>query len=409
MHVLFISDNFYPESNALANRLYDHARTWVKAGHQVTIVTCAPNFPHGKVYPGYKNEWRFTEEIDGINVIRIKSYMAENKGALRRIIDFISFGLHAAVQGLFVKKPDIVIGSSPQPFSVFAAWFIAKLKRKPFIFEIRDLWPESVVAVDAMGKHNILLQFFGWMIKHMYRAADVIVSVTDSFKTQLAQQHVNPAKIIIAKNGINIDEINPSISKAFLREKYQLQNKFVAGYIGTIGMAHDVMTLVRAAKLNLDPQVHFVIMGAGAQADEVKQQAAELTNVTFIDKGTRQEALDVLNMLDVSIVHLKDTPLFRRVIPSKIFEIMALGKPILMGVKGESRDIVIEQAKAGYAFEPENPKSLNAALAKLQKETYHPEFAMAFVKQHFNRANIATIMLQDIEQHLRKVRPYAKN
>lgn len=401
MHILFISDNYYPESNALANRLYDHARTWVSCGHKVTILTCAPNFPKGQVFTGYHNKWRYVEEIEGVRIIRIKSYIAENKGTLKRTLDYISFALHASIQGLFVKKPDIVMATSPQPFPIFSAWLVAKLKRKPFIFELRDLWPESVVAVDAMGKNNIMLRFFGWAIRRMYRAADVIVAVTERFKDILIEQEkINPQKIIISKNGVNIKQLVPAVLQQHIREKYQWGDKFIVAYIGTIGMAHHIQTLLEAASTNTDPDVHFVVMGSGADATAIEQSARHLSNATYIPGGNRQAALDILWAVDASIVHLRDTPLFKAVIPSKIFEAMALGKPILMGVKGESRTIVLEQAKAGVAFEPENAADLNLAIARLKNSGYDGAFAKQFVEAHYNRDKIAMKMLTQMTTYL---------
>ena len=402
-HILFISDNFHPESNALANRLYDHAKTWVSNGYRVTILTCVPNFPKGEVFDGYKNKWRQIDCIDGITVIRIKSYIAANKGALKRILDYMSFALHAAIQGLFVKKPDIIIGTSPQPFPVFSAWFVARVKRKPFVFELRDLWPESIIAVDAMGKQNRLLRFFAWAIKQMCKSADVIVSVTDSFKKILVEEEsIHIDKIIVCKNGIKASEIQVTEASRELREKYQLQEKFLVGYIGTIGMAHSVHSILQAAKENSDPSVHFIIMGSGAYADEIKDQCDKFDNVTFIDSGNRQDALNITNMLDVPIVHLKDTPLFRTVIPSKIFEIMALGKPILMGVKGESREIVIDQAQAGVPFEPENAKSLNNAIKEIHNLEFNSEKFIKFVQTRFDREKTAIRMLKEIDEVVKR-------
>ncbi len=396
-HILFISDNFFPEPSALANRLYDHARIWVRNGYKVTILTCVPNFPTGIVFYGYKNNWRQVEDLEGINVIRIKSYTAANKGSLKRIFDYMSFALHAAVQGLFVQKPDIVIGTSPQPFTVFAAWFVARMKRKPFVFELRDLWPESIIAVDAMGHENFFLRFFSWGIKRMYHTADVIISVTDSFKKILIDENgIDPHKIVICKNGVNLSEVSVSIDPQVLRQRYKIQDKYLVGYVGTIGMAHSIETILQAAKQSTDAKIHFIIMGQGAERDEIKAKSSALTNVTFIDGGNRQDAINITNMLDACIVHLKDTPLFRTVIPSKIFEVMALGKPILMGVEGEAREIVIDQAQAGIPFQPQNVDSLNVAIDKVQTLQFDAEKTREFVKREFDRDTIALRMLEEI-------------
>lgn len=400
-HILFISDNFYPESGAPANRLYDHATVWVKSGYQVTVLTCVPNFPKGKVFEGYQNKWRQSELINGVKVIRIKSFIAQNKGSLKRIIDYMSFGFHAAIQGLFVKKPDIVIGTSPQPFTIFAAWFVARLKRKAFIFELRDLWPESIVAVDAMAKGNLLLRLLDRAIKRMYQSAELIVAVTDSFKKILVEKEkIEAQKILVCKNGINPDVMVPAASAEVMRKRCQLENQYLVGYVGTIGMAHSVETILNAARTSTDPAVHFIIMGEGAYAGEIRQKAKLCPNVTFIEGGTRQAALNVTNMLDASIVHLKDTPLFRTVIPSKIFEVMALGKPILMGVKGEAEKIVMNEANAGVSFQPEDAKSLNDAIQIIKGSVFDKEKMADFVKTKFNRRKIALEMLDGIKLKL---------
>ena len=401
MHILFLSDNFFPESNALANRLYDHARIWVKLGHKVTVLTCAPNFPRGQIFSGYRNNWRKVEILDGIRVVRIKSYITENQGFLKRIVDYMSFALHSAVQGLFIKKPDIVFASSPQPFPVFSAWLITRLKRRPFIFELRDLWPESIVTVGAMNENSFMLRSFNWLINRMYHAADMIVSVTDSFKQKLIEEGIAEEKIIVAKNGISPDQLIVSTPAIAMRRLYKLENKYLVGYVGTIGMSHSIETVVRAAKNNMNDFVHFIIMGSGAMSTQIEQDVASLDNVTFINGGSREDAINVTNMLDASIVHLKNTSLFKTVIPSKIFEAMALGKPILMGVKGESRKIVIDEAKAGLSFEPEDHDDLNDAIARLQQEVYDCNQLKSFVEKNFNRDIIADEMIKNIQLYLR--------
>jgi glycosyltransferase involved in cell wall biosynthesis len=397
MKILFITDNFFPESNAPANRTYDHARIWQSLGHEVIILTCAPNFPAGKVFEGYQNAWRTVEKIDGITVIRIKTYIAENKGTLKRMLDYASFGLHAALQGLWVRKPDVIIGTSPQPFSVFAARFISLIKRKPFVFELRDIWPESILAVGAMQKKNMLLNLFEKMITRCYHKATVIVTVTDSFKTYLIHEKKVPSnKIAVFKNGVSTAHA-PTVSKEILKKQYGIDHPFVVGYIGTLGMAHGIQTLVDAATLLAHANVQMVLMGDGADAAKIEALAKTQKNITFIKAGDRQTAINVLNMCDASIVHLKNTPLFQTVIPSKIFEAMALGKPILMGVKGESRKIVIEDAHAGIAFEPENSESLRDAVLTCQRQVFDSNAIQTFVREHYDREKIATKMIEKIQ------------
>src|SRR2546426_180895 len=147
MRILFLSDNFPPEGNAPATRLYEHAIRWVRGGTEVTVVTCAPNFPEGKLFPGYRNAWRQVETVDGIRVVRVKTYISANEGFLRRTLDYLSFMVAGFVAGLFESRPHVVVATSPQFFSAVAGWALSAVRRLPFIFELRDLWPATIVAV----------------------------------------------------------------------------------------------------------------------------------------------------------------------------------------------------------------------------------------------------------------------
>ena len=156
MHILFLTDNFPPEGNAPASRTFEHARVWVRLGHKVTVITCAPNFPDGKVFDGYSNDWLNRETMEGIDVIRVKTYITANEGFVKRILDFMSFMVSGFFAGLFVKKPDVVVATSPQFFTAVSVWAVSAFKRKPFVFELRDVWPASITAVGAMKKSLVI-------------------------------------------------------------------------------------------------------------------------------------------------------------------------------------------------------------------------------------------------------------
>ena len=156
MHILFLSDNFPPERNAPASRVYEHACYWVRWGHRVTVITCAPNFPEGKVYAGYRNRWYQVEEVDGIRVVRVKTFIAKNEGVVRRTLDYLSFMVAGFGAGLLQLRPDVVVATSPQFFTSVAGWAVAALRRLPFVFELRDLWPASISAVGALQARKAL-------------------------------------------------------------------------------------------------------------------------------------------------------------------------------------------------------------------------------------------------------------
>lgn len=371
MRLLFISNYFPPEVNAPATRLIEHARQWVADGHDVEVMTSVPNFPEGRVYDGYDNRYQ-EEEADGINVRRVPMYVAENKGTLKRTLSYISFMLSCIFYCRKVRpKVDAVVATSPQFFAAIGGYVVARIKRVPFVLEIRDLWPESVVAVGAANRSPII-RVFEKIEVFLYRKADHIVVVTNAFKTNIVGKGIEPEKISVLKNGFDLSSLETTLDPSTLedmRRDFALEGKFVASYIGTIGMAHGVEVLLEAAKLSQDPDVVFMIVGTGAERERIERLQAELQlpNVRLIEKQPKERVPYLLELTDVSVVHLKDTPVFRTVIPSKIFEAMALRRPIVLGVRGESQEI-IEESGAGIPIQPENPQKLVEAIEQLRRD-----------------------------------------
>ena len=268
MHILFLSDNFPPEVNAPASRTFEHCREWVRLGHEVTVITCAPNFPKGKVYDGYKNKVWQTEVIEGVRVIRVWSYITANEGFVKRILDYQSFMVSATIAAIFVRKPDLVVSTSPQFFTACCGYVVSRLKRIPFVFELRDIWPESVKAVGAMGD-SALIRLLERLELFLYRKADLIVSVTNSFKKTLISRGVDGSKIQVVTNGVDVSRYTPREKDVELLKHYKLEGKFVAGYIGTHGMAHALETILEAAaKLRQcegGEDIRFILLGHGAK------------------------------------------------------------------------------------------------------------------------------------------------
>ena len=369
MHILFLTDNFPPEVNAPASRTFEHCREWVRAGEQVTVITCAPNFPKGKVFPGYRNKVWQAEEMDGIRVIRVWTYITANAGFAKRILDYVSFMLSAVLAALFVRRVDIVIGTSPQFFTACAAYLTALFKRRPWIFELRDIWPESIRAVDAM-QHSRVLDFLEKIELFLYRKANAIVSVTHAFKASLVARGVDADKITVVTNGVDSSRFTPREKDEALVASLGLEGKFVAGYIGTHGLAHALDSVLDAAKLLAaregGDRIRLILLGDGARKAELQARARTegISNVIFVDSVPKDEVVRYWSLLDASIIHLRKTELFTSVIPSKLFECMGMGIPVLHGVLGESAEIV-ERTGVGLPFEPENPVALCEALERL--------------------------------------------
>lgn len=269
MKILFLTDNFPPEVNAPASRTFDHCREWVKKGDEVTVITCAPNFPQGKVYSGYRNRLWQEENVEGIRVIRVWSYITENKGFIKRTLDFISFSISSFLAGLFVKT-DVILATSPQFFTALSGRTLSFWKRRPWIMEVRDLWPESIKTVGAM-KDNLFIRYFEWEEKRCYRSAQKIIVVTDSFKKKLVGRGVPAAKIAVIKNGVDRSLFIPQPKDQALITKLGLESKTIIGYIGTHGMAHKLDFIIGVASRlkNTHPGYHFLFIGNGAEKDNL--------------------------------------------------------------------------------------------------------------------------------------------
>lgn len=369
MHILFLTDNFPPEVNAPASRTFEHCREWVKAGHQVTVITGAPNFPKGKVFDGYSNKLWQIEAIDGIRVIRVWTYVTANEGFAKRTFDYLSFMASGFWASLFVRRVDVVVGTSPQFFTVCAAYVSGLVKRVPWVFELRDIWPESIRVVGAM-RESKALDLLERLELFLYRKTDAIVSVTNAFRDALIKRGVNSAKISVVTNGVDLTRFAPRAKDADLLAEIGLEGKFVAGYIGTHGLAHALNTILdAAAQLKSEPggdRFAFILLGDGANKSALKARASleGLDNVIFVDSVPKDEVARYWSLLDASIIHLKRDPLFKTVIPSKLFECMGMAIPVLHGVEGESAEIV-EREKVGICFEPENEFALVAGLYQL--------------------------------------------
>lgn len=368
MRILFLTDNFPPEVNAPASRTYEHCIEWVRRGVEVTVITCVPNFPQGKVFDNYKNKWRQKETMDGIRVIRVWSYISANEGFGKRILDYVSFGVTSFLHGLFVKT-DLIVATSPQFFTAVSGRWLSLCKRKPWVMEVRDLWPESIKAVSAMKSDNMIFSYLEWVEKRLYKSAKKIIVVTDAFRDKIASRGIDKNKISVVKNGVLMEKFKPVEKNRQLLSQLGLEGKFIFGYLGTHGMAHKLDFIVECAAKITDEDIHFLFIGNGAQKENVRNLAVQLRvkNCTFLDSVPKNEIADYISITDVALVNLMKSETFQTVIPSKIFENASMQKPILLGVEGESKSI-IEQYYAGICFEPENEAAFLDAVYRLKSD-----------------------------------------
>ena len=401
MKILFLTDNFPPEVNAPATRTYEHCKEWVAQGAEVTVITCFPNFPKGEVYEGYRNQWRKEETIDGIRVIRVWTYISANKGFLKRTLDYVSFGLMATIHSWWVKA-DLIVATSPQFFTALGGYSSSILKRKPWVMEVRDLWPESIKAVGAMQEDSKVLHWLERLELKLYRHARKVVVVTDAFKTNITTRGIDLAKVEVIKNGVHAAQFEPMSRDTSLEKQLGLQGKFVVGYIGTHGMAHKLDFILEAAAKVTNPAIHFLFLGDGAEKQRLlalKEQLC-LLNVTMLPFVPKAEVKHYISLTDVALVPLKKSDTFKTVIPSKIFENAAMQKPILLGVEGESKAI-IEQYGAGLCFEPENEMDFLTQLERLASDAQlytEKQKGCALLANDFDRQKLAIQLLSVLKE-----------
>ncbi len=403
MNILFLTDNFPPETNAPATRTHEHARNWVSAGHQVAVLTNVPNFPTGRVFPGYRNKLWQREVMDGIRVVRVWTYVTANEGFFRRSLDYFSFGVTGVIGGLFLPTPDVIVATSPQIFTALGGCILAWIKRRPFVFELRDLWPDSIVAVGAM-REGPLLRTLRRLEYWLYHRSAKIVSVTNAFKRILVANGIPQGKVAVIRNGVDLKAFMPGPKPIELARRLGLEGKFVAAYVGTIGMAHGLDALLSAAERLRDRRdLAFVLVGAGAERTRLEEDAKRrgLGNVIFVGPVDKQQVKEYWHLCDVALVLLKDASLFLHVIPSKIFEAMGTGRPIILGVRGESQEL-LKEAGAGIAIPPENSQALAEAIVKIMDSPALCQDMGAagrrFVERKFDRERLALEMLKVLEE-----------
>ena len=394
MNILFLSHYFPPEVNAPATRTYEHCRQWVKDGHAVTVVTCAPNHPQGRIYAGYRNRFFHREVQDGIHVVRIWTYVTANEGFLKRTLNYVSYMVSAIAVALFLPKTDVVLSTSPQFFNGLAGYFVSRLRRTPWILEIRDLWPESILAVGAIKNHTII-RMLERVELFAYRKADRIVPVTDSFKDYMLKKGITSEKIVVVKNGVDLGQYTPLEGINPVAQELGLQGKFVVSYFGTHGMAHHLETILHAAQELIScKNIVFLFVGDGAERHRLVslRDAMGLGNVIMLDQQPKSRMRAFWALSDVSLVLLKKSDLFKTVLPSKIFESLAMEKPIILGVEGESAEL-IRVAGAGICIEPEDAKELACRVLELSRDQKLCQRlgvnGRRYVMAHFDRITLA--------------------
>ena len=415
MKILYISQYFPPEMGAPAARVSELAQRWAQSGHDVTVLTGFPNHPDGIIRPEYRNSFRhmvFRERVQDVNVVRSWLLPLPNRRPLERILNYSSFMASAAITGSFLGAPDAVIASSPQLLVGLAGWWISRLKHVPFIFEVRDLWPESLVAVGVGNAKSALHRSLTRIAAFLYRKADHIVVVTPAFREFLVDRWQVPAeKISVVPNGVETRVFSPQFPDHDLRKNLGGEGKFIASFIGTMGLAHGLNTLIDAAERfqKTEPDVLFMLVGEGADRQRITAiaQAKGLSNIRFVPQQLREKVPDYIAASDVCLVLLRKSAVFETVIPTKMLEFMSCAKPVILGVGGQAREI-IERSRAGICIEPENADQLCDAILQLRKQDWLRESlgrnGREYIIRNLSRERTADEYLQVLNEVIPGVR-----
>jgi glycosyltransferase involved in cell wall biosynthesis len=385
--ILYVSQYYPPEMGAPAARASELAHHWALAGHDVSVLTGFPNHPTGVVPDQWRPRLRrlaYREKVDGVTVYRTWLWPLPNRKAHERMRNYASFCLSAALRGLTLPRPDVIIASSPQLLVGLSGWWLSFTRRVPLVFEVRDLWPESLVAVGAGQENSLLHTALSKIARFLYERANLIAVVTPAFKEHLIRRWRVPAgKIEVIENGVETDlfkSADVQVAHA-VRADLGAESRFMVCYVGTMGMAHGLETLLDAAATlqRENPKVLFLLVGEGAEKERIKALASsrQLANVKFLDQQPREKIPALISASDACLVLLKKTDVFKTVIPTKMLEFMSCERPVILAVDGQARQIV-EEAGAGLVIEPENAASLAQAILQLSS---NPELREVFGKK----------------------------
>ena len=395
MKIVVICHYFPPEIGAPSARIYEMSKHWVELGNEVHVVTCFPNHPTGIIPNEYKGMWYKHEVMDGIHVHRNYVYATPNKGFVKKTLGHISFMLSSVLISMKkIKKPDVIITSSPTFFSIMSGYWYSLRKKATFVLEIRDLWPAAMIELGVMKKGTIT-NVLEKMELFFYRKSKILIMVTKSFKDNVVERGIDKEKVYVITNGVNLDLFYPREKNIALQNKYNIEDKFVISYVGAHGISQNLKTILEVAKsLEEVKDIEFLFIGEGAEKGQLKKIVNEkkITNVQFINAQPKEMIPEFYNASDICLIPLKNIELFKTFIPSKMFEIMACGVPIIASVEGETADI-LKESKAATVVKPDNPIEIRQAILDLKRDkTLYNEVKLcgpAYVEKHYSRKTLA--------------------
>jgi glycosyltransferase involved in cell wall biosynthesis len=403
MRIHLVSHYYPPEVGAPQARLSEMARRWAERGHAVTVLTGMPNHPTGVLPPDYRGAVVRREVRDGVRVLRSWLYATPNQGIFKKTLGHLSFMVTSVLLGMpRAGRPDVVVVSSPTFFAILSAWLIARVRRARLVVEVRDLWPAIFVELGVLT-NKTLIGLLERLELAMYAAADAVVVVSEGFRDDLVRRGVPAAKVTTIRNGVDLDRFDPGhTAPPGMRERLGCPpGDTLVLYIGAHGISQGLATLVEAAARVQDDGIHLALVGEGADKVAVAARLAELgaTNVTMLPGVTRDEVADCLAAADVCLVPLRDVPLFDTFLPSKMFELMGAGRPVLGSVRGESAEILREAGQ--LVVPPGDAPAIARAMRDLagdpQRRTEMGRAGRSYVEELFDRRVLADRYLELLE------------
>ncbi len=370
MRFLILTQYFPPEVGAAQTRLAAVAQELSKAGHEVEVVTCMPNYPTGVIAPEYRNRFYIKDKWNGIDVHHFWCYPSQGK-TIKRLLNYLSFAFTAFFGVFKCQKPDVVFVNSGPLFLSIPGWFYSKLWSADMVFNVSDLWPRSVEHIQGLGG-KVFLKLAGWLELWSYRQADYVTAVTEGIRECLLQEKGVPLeKILFLPNGVDTSMFEPTGSQT-MKQKLGLEDKFLAIYPGNHGYAHALEKVLMAAEIlqSKDPSLHFVFVGGGSEKDKLQEysRTVGLRNVTFCDPVPPKELVSYIDSADLGLIHMRNSPLANETRPAKMFPLMAMKKPILYAGFGEGAEL-LKSIDGGVIIEPEQPEALANAFMSMKLES----------------------------------------
>jgi glycosyltransferase involved in cell wall biosynthesis len=370
MRILFVSPYFPPELGAPQTRIYEQAVRLRRKGHAVSILTTFPNYPTGVVPKEWTGRLWWHGSDAGVDIYRFWTYATPNSGFYKRVLSQLSFAFLACLAGMWLPSTDVIVVESPPLFDGIAAVFLSIAKRAPFVFYVSDLWPETAVQLGVLN-NPFLIAIAKRLELLIYRRAALVIAVTAGIRRSIAEE-LSSERAVMLRNAVDTDFFTPTSDRTKLKESLRLPpGRFLVLYAGTLGLAQQLSTTLECASelQKRGNDVHFVFAGDGAEKERLQQQSTEmgLENVSFLPPWPKAAMPELLNSADCILVSLKEAPIFYAALPTKLFEAMACGRPVVLAAAGEA-EVVVRDAVAGYCARPGDAASIREAILRAQRQ-----------------------------------------